>query len=440
MTCIDTSRNPRIPILMEMVGALSRARTPREVLRDFSRGLAQLQDLGGYVSLSVRGLEPGAYRITRMITEEGSIEAVERTDTWSNPQSIPVHRGGFFGHIIRQAYPEVIHHLDLRDDPVVGDALAGFGSLMAIPLFDDGEPLNWAITLRREPEAFTVEELEDTILRSNLVGSTVRNVLTAQRLREANDEVRHEVEQIARIQKALLPQELPDIDGVAIGASYETFDRAGGDYYDFIHLPCRCDEGNPTRDCWGVVIADASGHGPAAAVVMAMLHAILEAYPTQPTGPAEVLEHANRHLFSKRIEHSFVTAFMGIYEPATRRFTYARAGHNPPVHMHRAKDGWRMDRLEAVGGIPLGVMDDVRYDEETIELAKGQTLVLYTDGITESFAPDGSMFGVEGIERSLTDCSGEPDCVIGHVTGALLEHEGGRRPSDDQTIVVMRMV
>ena len=448
MTVVDLTGSRRLPVLMEMVAGLSRAGTPQEVLHVFSEGFDKLYGSRGYVSISTRGLAPGQYKITRLITEDMT-QQISVADPWKTWTDIPVSHGGFFGRLIRTAYPQIIHDLAIRDDPAVGNSLAKFGSLLAIPLFDDGEPLNWAITLREDPKKFTIEELEDAVLRSNLGGTMVKNVVITQELRKAHDAIRHEVEQIAKIQRALLPKSIPDIPGLEIGVSYEMFDQAGGDMYALRPLrPLRegtligagcCDPSGP----WGILVADVSGHGPAAAVVMAMMRAIFDAYPHEPKGPAEILEHANHHLVAKQIEQRFVTAFFALYDPTTRRFTYARAGHNPPVWMRPAKGGrggWNMTRLDSVGGVPLGITRHVAYEEATIGLKPGETVVLYTDGITEAMSPDRRMFGIEGIEGALTECSGEPDCVIGHIAGALEGHLVGVRPDDDQTLVVIRVV
>ena len=436
---VNTDGNPRIPILLEMVAALSRAGEPQEVLEAFSTGIQKLEDRPGYVSLSTRGLEEGRYRITRLITEDFAGKLPDG-DPWRDGAALPVHESGFLGQIVRRGKPQIFHHVYLREDPAVGDALSRFGSLMAIPLFDNGAPLNWAIMLHTEPDHFTVRDLEESTLRANLVGSTVRNVLIARELRAANERAQREVDRIARIQRALLPEQVPDIPGVSIGTSYETFDTAGGDIYDFAPLrftgPGR--EPDP-HGPWGIHIADAAGHGPAAATVVAMLNAILHASPDELEGPGQVLAFANHHLVRKRMEGTFVTAILARYDPCSLRLTYARAGHNPAIHMAPGESGPELKRLDEVGGVPLGVIDDVVYEEATVQLRPGQTLVLYTDGITEATNPAGVMFGVEGIERSLTTCSGEPDCVIGHVTGALTAHEAGERPKDDQTIVVMRL-
>jgi sigma-B regulation protein RsbU (phosphoserine phosphatase) len=406
------------------------------VLKVFS-SREELYGPRGYVSVSTRGLPPGHFRLTDVIDLAGSYD-LALADPLLNEEDLPVHRGGFFGRIIGTTFPELFHHVDVRDDPVIGNALAGYGSLMSIPLLDDGEPVNWTVFLRESPEGFTVDDLEQAILRVNLVGTAVKNALIARDLQRAHARIRAEVEHIAAIQRALLPQPIPDIPGLSIAASYQTFDQAGGDYYDFRPLRASADgSAVDPNGPWGVLIGDASGHGPAAAVVMAMLHAILHAYPHPPQGPAEMLEHANEHLASKRIENSFVTAFLAVYDPSTRRLTYARAGHDPPL-FRSAGAGASIRRLDDVGGVPLGVIAPARYEEATIQLQPGQTLLLYTDGVTDARGPDGSMFGVGGIERALADCAGEPSRVVASIADPLTRHEGGIRPGDDQTIVAIR--
>jgi len=437
MVCLDTTSNPNIPVMMELVGALSRATDPREVLRVFSEGLGKLYGPRGYISLSTRNLQPGEYRITRMLLEDGTT-LLHNADPWSVVASLPVYTGGFLGGLIRSAYPEVIHHLDLRSDPVLKDALKDYKSLMAIPLFDNGEPLNWSIQLDRDPEGFSVEDLEHAILRANLVGNSVRNTLMSKQLLAANERIQREVEAIARIQRAMLPQSLPTIPGIKIASNYETFDTAGGDLYDFlIREPgVNAPEGSPQR--LGMIIADASGHGPAASVVTAMLNSILYAYPHDDHGAGAVLRYANRHLHSKQMEGTFVTAFLGSLDVESHTFTYANAGHPPPL-LKNPGPGGSVTRLNAVGGIPLGILNDVQFEDGTVQLRPGQTLVLYTDGINEAMNPQGEMFGIAGIERALEECTGEPSCVVQSITTALKEHQAGQRPSDDQTIVAVKI-
>ncbi len=438
---MDYSASPRVPVLLDMVAALSRAREPSEVLVEFSkRWIGMNAPAGGYVSLSTRDLAPGEYRITRLLNED-NLNDISRDDTWTSPQKPPVHRGGLLGSIVEDGVPVVIQHMELRDDPVVGSALADYRSMMALPLFDDGKALNWSIQLKREPDAFTVTELEDTLLRSNLVGGTVRHVQTAKQLREAQATMRREVDKIAEIQKALLPQELPKIPGVSISTSYETFDQAGGDMYFFHELGTDRVTGAGDPDgWWGMFIADVSGHGPSAAVVMAMVESILASVPfSQQMNPGEILMYLNRHLSSKRIANAFVTAFIAGFDPSSGELKYARAGHPPPLLRRCCEVGQEMtiDSLDAVGGLPLGIRFEEKYDYAADRFNPGDTLALYTDGITEARSPDGRFFATDGVIQALRDCNGQAYCLVDTLKKQLLEHEAGQRPQDDQTLVAL---
>lgn len=433
------SQAERIDVVMDLVRDLSSATDPSDVLRIFARGITKLTAPRAYMALSVRNLPPGQYKITRYY-EEMESNLYTGVDPWTQWDQIPAMSGGFLGSLIAGQRPQVIHDLNIPNDPQIGNRLAKYRSLMAVPLFDNGKALNWALFFRREPNAFTDAELEDAILRGNLVGGTVRTTIMARELKLAHDRIQHEVEQIARIQRGLLPQSLPHIPGLIMAADYQTYDRAGGDLYDIVPItsePLRYHDADP-HGPWAMIIADASGHGPAATTVSAMLHAVLHAYPRKPEGPGEILEHANRHLCAKRIESSFVTAFMAIYDPADRTLTYARAGHPPALVKSPGVNG-PVRRLDEVGEFPLGVIDDATYEQATVQLEQHQTVLLYTDGIIEAQNRQQAMFGVEGVERALTACNGEPACVVRSVTTALRDHEGGKRPSDDQTILAVQV-
>ncbi len=438
MQVLNLGASKKIPVLMEMVGAVSRATDPIEVQRAYRAGFSVLFETDGFLTISCRGLGAGEYKVTRRLLDDDN--DYDQEDTWTAARTMPIHRGGFLGEVIRSAFPQVIHYLDIEDDPVLGPSLRNQRSMMAIPMFDNGEPLNWVVWFRKSPTGFSMENVEEAVLRSNLIGGQVKNVLTAKQLREANERIRREMERIASIQRSLLPEAMPDIPGVTLAASYATFDEAGGDMYTFRRFSeIGGKEARTPDDRFGIMIADVSGHGPSAAVVMAMLHAILYAFPHVPDGTAQLTSHLNEQLCAKRIEQSFTTAFIAIYDPATRQLTYTRAGHNPPL-VKAAGEGVPTRRLDESGSLPLGVMSEASFDESTMTLSPGETLVLYTDGITEAMNPQRTMFGTEGIERALLTCSGEPACVVNSIITALREHEAGVRPADDQTILAMKVV
>jgi phosphoserine phosphatase RsbU/P len=311
---------------------------------------------------------------------------------------------------------------------------------MATPIYNNDLGLDWTILLAPEPRAFTEQDVEEMLIRTNLMGAIVSNMVAHRQLQEANARIHEEIGTIGDIQRALLPEKLPRIPGVQLAASYRTFDRAGGDLYDVGRVGadiCFCPEADDKR--WAILVGDVSGHGPAAAVVMAMFHSIIHAYPRNPGGPAEVLAYCNHHLCAKRIDHSFITAFLCFYEPESRRLSYARAGHNPPLLKDFPHRGPPL-HLDAVGDLPLGILPEARYRESAITLRPGQTLILYTDGIIDARPPGGEPFGIEGIERSLIACTGEPNCAIDHINEALALHQRDSRPDDDQTIVVIQVL
>jgi phosphoserine phosphatase RsbU/P len=431
MAAIDISANKRIPLLMQLMQSVPHVRDPHELVRNFVNGLNRAYADRAYIQISTRGLGQGEYQVQRILSENG----LDLLDRGIDRRVVPISRGGVLGHVVTGAMPQMLHNIDLGNEPQLEGRLAPYRSLIAVPVLANEFDIDWVGLLQTQPDGFSEQDLEDLIMRANLVSVMATNLITSNRLRVASARIQEEMEQIARIQRALLPDHLPQIPGVQIATSYNTFDVVGGDLYDFTAL-----QRNGTDDQrWALLIGDVSGHGPAAAVVMAMFHAILHTYPLNPHGPAEVLRHVNRHLFAKSIENSFVTAFLAFYEPHTRELVYARAGHNPPILKEFPHRG-DATLLDAVGEVPLGIISDVKYSESSVTLHPGQTLILYTDGITEAKRPGGDMFGVEGIERSLIHCSGAPDCAISHISEALKEHQLDVRPNDDQTVVVMQVV
>ncbi|MEX2217444.1 MAG: PP2C family protein-serine/threonine phosphatase [Phycisphaerales bacterium] len=433
MKILNPPEDPRVVRCVEMVRALSVADEPYEVLRTFAMHYWPLHPIDHMLSVSRAGLSGGEYRITRNVDvrralREGGLPA-QAGDR--RREEIPVSRGGFIGWAIEQGRPLLLERVEVRGDPVLGDALAGMRSAVSVPLYDLGEPRYWNIQLRREPGGFSMEDLERALMVGNFVGGTNTRLLLMREVKRLNAALVQQFEEVARVQQALLPRQIPEIPGLEIATSYLTSDRAGGDYYDFFPL----EEGK-----WGVLIADVSGHGAAAATIMAMLHGILHAYTGPGRTPDAVLRYANRKLCEARLEGNFVTAFFAVWDPVTARLTYARSGHNPPLLKHGGTGA--VTHLDGDGAPPLGLFEPYEIGSEVVQLRPGDTVILYTDGITEAFsAPPGrEMFGTERLDEALTRCTGAPDCVVDTVHTALYQHTGSRGRADDQTLVAMRYV
>jgi sigma-B regulation protein RsbU (phosphoserine phosphatase) len=428
MKQVDLSRNERVAQLTELFQTVSSLKDPQAVQREFSRRLTLTSRVQGYMGVSKRGLDDGQYKITRVMLDEHALQA-NATNPWAQWDEIPTHTGGLVGELIATPVPRLFTEFFLRGDPALADTLADFGSAMVCPLFDDGQALNWAFMFRSEPNAFTEEELVEFMMRGNAVGRMTRNLVIQQQIEALNTRLRDQLDQIAAIQKSLLPERLPHIPRLSLAASYLTSDVAGGDFYDFFPL-----EG----DQWGFCVADVSGHGAGAATVVAMMSAMLHGSDERHRGPAAVLRHLNRQLTEKRIESNFVTALFGAWNPSERRLVISNAGHHLPS-LRRATGV--VEQIEGGHDIPLGILEDVGYEQVDVVLDPCDTVVLYTDGITEAFSPppNREMFGLARLHDALSHCSGAPECVIDSIHEWLYRHTGARTRDDDQTIVAMRV-
>jgi phosphoserine phosphatase RsbU/P len=248
-------------------------------------------------------------------------------------------------------------------------------------------------------------------------------------LRQANDhlmardaEINHYMKAAARLQKRLvLPQQPPDWPEVAWGVHYAPLEPLGGDFYDFAQ---------PDPDHLGVLIADASGHGLAAALVAVVARLAFSEAARLSARPGEVLAAMNARLQGMADER-FVTAFYGVFDRSARTFTYANAGHPFPF---RFANG-RAEPLTARGFL-LGVTPDERYAEKTIPLAPGDRLVFFTDGVADCRDERGETFGTDRVGASLARLADKPAAgVIDGIVDGLKQFRGTARPVDDMTLV-----
>lgn len=422
----------RLAILMEMLEEVSRATEPEQAVQAYARRIGRLRPVDAVLSLSVRNLPEGQYKITRRFVPGGPDGSPQHriVDPWKNWNRLPTLTGGFLGEIIRSPDPRMILDLNLDADPVIGEMVAGMGSCLALPLLDGGKALNWNFQFRRDPKGYTLEDLEQNLLTANIFGAMTRNLVSLAEINKLNDRLRQQFDEVARVQQSLLPRELPNLPGVAFATSYLTSEQAGGDYYDFFPLP----DGR-----LGIVIADVSGHGPGAATVMAMLHAMIHAFPgdARNSSPADVLRFANRQLVGSRMDGSFVTAFLGLFDPATHELIHANAGH--PAPRIREDGSGRVAALRGDTTLPLGITEQMEIPTNRTVLRPGQTLVLFTDGVTEVFNDQREMFGLSGLDAAIADSAPGPQRIVDAIHARLYRFNQRMSRDDDQTIVVMRI-
>ena len=258
----------------------------------------------------------------------------------------------------------------------------------------------------------------------------------AAELKQAYEAVDRELEAVAAIQQSLLPNEAPNLPQLEVATSYRTSKHSGGDYYDFFPLP---------GGKWGFLIADVSGHGTPAAVLMAVTHSLAHNPAGEPTPPSTLLSFVNRRLCLgyTRDSGTFVTAFYGIYDPSDHSLTFSSAGHPPPRWIQANGDGKPLS-VEAEVSLPLGIDSNEQYGDRTIQLNVGDALVLYTDGITEARGrEDRQLFGTDRLDSAIELFNGRDerlsaDELCGVIVNRVNDFTQGEI-TDDRTLLVLRI-
>ncbi|HET7727182.1 MAG TPA: SpoIIE family protein phosphatase [Candidatus Limnocylindrales bacterium] len=250
---------------------------------------------------------------------------------------------------------------------------------------------------------------------------------------QAHDAERRRLEQEVslgrRIQRSLLPQRPPDIAGWSFATHYEAATQVGGDFYDFFRLRDR-----PTS--FGLVIADVTGKGIGAALLMAFARPLFRAIADQYPGPAAALTQANRVLVLERPTPLFITAFMGIVDSATGLLRYASAGHEPPLVVPAGRG--RVRRLPGSGPL-LGAFPVVSLAEHVVQLHPGDLLLLHTDGAIDARDPLRRRFGDVRLARAAGSARGRDAAeLVASVAGAVARFAAGEPAADDLALVAVR--
>lgn len=414
----DWRRN--LDMIVETMREMSLQDDPQAMVRVYGSQVRRFQQTDGFVALSRRGLESPRFRVTRSSTWEAEV------DPWKERDRLPLLEGGLMGELIYGDVPRIIDDLRVADDDPGKPYLAGHRSLMAIPHYDRGVGQNMVLMLRKGPHAFPPEQFPDWFWMSSLFGRATQNLVLSAELKKAYAVVDRELKVVADIQRSLLPKEIPSIPTLSLAAYYQTSQWAGGDYYDFFPLP----DGK-----WGLLIADVSGHGTPAAVLMAVTHSLAHGFPGPHDPPSALLNRVNHQLSTLYTadNEAFVTAFYGIYDPATRRLSYSSAGHNPPRLKRRGEPD--IESLDGARRLPLGLFADEVYEDVTLALRPGDRLAFYTDGITEAVAADGRMFGVDRLDEVLRRCGGDAAVMVRDVVDEVNAFTAGVAPADDQTLL-----
>ena len=251
-------------------------------------------------------------------------------------------------------------------------------------------------------------------------------------LRRATEEhaaleaLRRELDIAREIQQSILPRQFPERRQIDLFATMLPARDVGGDFYDFFDLDAQR---------LGLVIGDVSGKGMPAALFMAVSRTLMKATALSGLGPAACLQRVNTLLLTENSSDMFVTLFYAIFDPRSGDLTYSNGGHNPPFVIRAGAD---VETVPA-GGALLGVLDSPRFSEHRLQLHRGDTLLLYTDGVTEAADSADLLYGEGRVAAVLADgCYDTSEQLVHALIGDVERHSEGIAQSDDITVLAMR--
>lgn len=361
-------------------------------------------------------------------------------------------------------------YLPERSSSLAEDALSdlpplmagqGFQGYMGIAVELGGAPVGTLMVCTHGPRRF----LDDETQLLGLLASQLAQTLERERLHQESllrQRLEQELDLAREIQASFLPNCCPIIPNFQIEAYYRAARQVGGDFYDFIELPpapgsapvvdtgprrteitFRAGRRQPPEprtldgsQRLGIVIADVTDKGVPAALFMALSRTLLRATAIDGRQPAEVLQRANRLILADSRAGLFVTCFYAVLETQTGLVTYANGGHNYPLHYEQATGAVHPLRAQ---GIVLGIVPQPSFEQHTIQMAPGDVLLFYTDGVTEMMNPQRELFGDDRLTAVLrANHHRSPQEIINAVLAAIGEFANGQSQSDDITMVVLK--
>jgi sigma-B regulation protein RsbU (phosphoserine phosphatase) len=330
---------------------------------------------------------------------------------------------GLIGHVAVTGKPYVSH--DVRSDPRYINARPRTNSEMVAPINSNNEVIGVFDLESDELNAYSNDDLEVLMLLASQVAIIIEKVMLHEQMIE-KQRLETQLEVARQVQLELLPGRDPQLENFDISAYNFPTEEVSGDYYDWVRI---------YDDQIGIVIADVSGKGVPAALLMSFLRASLRAATHIGYAPHISMSKVNYLLWESIERNQFVTAFYGILDATNRTLAYSNAGHNPPLLM-------RVDgtvRFEERGGVPLGMFRDSRYYEyfETIE--PGEVFVLYTDGVTEAMNSTDEEYGRDRLVTAVRACRELPAReMIDFIHRDLTAWTEGRGAHDDVTFFIIK--
>jgi phosphoserine phosphatase RsbU/P len=330
---------------------------------------------------------------------------------------------GFIGSVAVSGKP--IISPDVRTDPVYVNARDATRSEMVAPIISNDEVIGVFDLESDQFNAYSEDDLDVLMMLASQVAIIIEKVMLHEQLIEKK-RLEGQLEVARQVQLELLPARDPELVGFDISAYNFPTEEVSGDYYDWVRI---------YDDQIGVVIADVSGKGVPAAILMAFLRASLRAATHIGYATHISMAKVNFLLWESIESNQFVTAFYGILDAQKGTLAYSNAGHNPPLLLNAAGTSRYIDKGEQ----PLGMFRETRYHQYYLDFEPGDVLVLYTDGATEANSPSGEEFGRERLAQAVKKACDRPAReMIASLQMEILEWTANAGSNDDVTFFIIK--
>jgi sigma-B regulation protein RsbU (phosphoserine phosphatase) len=316
---------------------------------------------------------------------------------------------------------------DVRKDPRYICVNPETRSELAIPLIYQERAIGVLDLESRQAGYFTVEHERVLTLLASQIATAIENARLYERVARQEARMERELQFAREIQYHLVSDEIPSVPGLEIAAEFKPARILGGDLYDFIPY-----DGSKLA----IAIGDGAGKGAPAALYSAMTSGIIRTRATRQYSPSEMLVRVNSSLCQRMIEGRYMTLCYAVWDSLAHTLTIANAGLPKPIYCPAGK----VELLD-VSGVPLGLFQDVVYEERKLPLNSGETVVFYSDGISEAMNRDDEEFGTERLLRTIeSHCTLDPESLKQIIFKAVNEFAGGSPQRDDQAVVILKAV
>ena len=342
--------------------------------------------------------------------------------------TLPLHQG-ITG--ISAGERRAIRVADTLDDPRYIQCETGVvvRSELVVPLLLQDRLIGVLDLESTDPNAFTAEHERMLATLGSYIAIALENARLYEGARESERRLQTDLATAREIQRGLLPTGAREVPGLELAAAYAPARELGGDFYDFLPYG---------QGRLAMALGDVSGKGTAAALFASLAIGIVREHIVEhPCPPAEMLRMLNSRLYSVHFDSRFIATLFSVYDASTRRLTISNGGGPYPLLV---RDG--AVQSVRVAGIPLGLFPDTQYDEVTLELVPGDTVLFASDGILEAFNADLEEFGADRLDAVLSSVSPDQSAedIAALILAATDDYSGaGVIPSDDRTLLVLRV-